>query len=51
MTTLRDTTIWRLRVPIALVRKVQRLAEREGRSTTKQAAKLLEEALNNGNPK
>jgi hypothetical protein len=44
-----DGTIdWRVRIPVLLARRVAALAEDEGRSATKQAAKLIEEALNNG---
>jgi len=44
--TTKTVTVWRLRVPVALVHKIKKLAEAEGRSATKQAARLLEEALN-----
>lgn len=39
------TTIWRLRVPASLVRRVKELAAREKRSTTKQAEMLLQRAV------
>jgi hypothetical protein len=39
------TQIWRLRVPLDLVARVRDLAGIEQRSTTKQAAVLLAEAL------
>ena len=37
--------IWRLRVPAELVAKVKQMAILEQRSTTKQAAVLLDEAI------
>jgi hypothetical protein len=43
--TPKTVAIWRLRVPVEMVRKVQELAEVEQRSVTKQAAVLLQEAL------
>jgi hypothetical protein len=44
--TQKITTVWHLRVPVALVAKVRKLAEDNKRSVTKQAHVLLEEAIN-----
>jgi hypothetical protein len=41
----KTTAIWRFRVPLDLVARVKALASAENRSTTKQGAVLLQEAL------
>lgn len=41
----KTTQIWRLRVPLELVQKIKQIAVLEQRSTTKQAAVMLDEAI------
>jgi predicted transcriptional regulator len=39
------TTVWSLRVPVALIRRVTRLADAESRTASNMARLLLESAL------